>query len=227
MESKKKGSGFFWPSYADLMTSLFFIMLVLFVITVVALKEKQKDLEEEKEFLEEEKKKVEVDAIKFKEIEKMDEQVNKLRNSDVFEYLEGCNKYIVKAFKGKSIFLPLSSIIKDEYIDKTIEVGREIKIMLNELNKSEDTTTVSGKAKKMGFYLVIEGNMANTWNFSIPKYDPAGFSISYKRALAVDELWRAHGIDLRDVGAEYIIAGSGYTGECRDEEIEDNNKRPI
>ena len=35
MSSKK--SDFFWPSYTDLMTSLFFIMLVLYVLTYVRL----------------------------------------------------------------------------------------------------------------------------------------------------------------------------------------------
>lgn len=30
-------SNFFWPSYADLMTSLFFVMLVLYVVTVVVM----------------------------------------------------------------------------------------------------------------------------------------------------------------------------------------------
>ena len=34
----KINSDSFWPSYTDLMTSLFFIMLVLFVLTYVSLK---------------------------------------------------------------------------------------------------------------------------------------------------------------------------------------------
>ena len=32
---KKQKESFFWTSYADLMTSLFFIMLVLFVLVIV------------------------------------------------------------------------------------------------------------------------------------------------------------------------------------------------
>ncbi len=42
-----KKANFFWASYADLMTSLFFIMLVLFVLTVVMLKRQARATEEE------------------------------------------------------------------------------------------------------------------------------------------------------------------------------------
>ncbi len=35
-----KKESFFWTSYSDLMTSLFFVMLVLFVLTVVLLNKK-------------------------------------------------------------------------------------------------------------------------------------------------------------------------------------------
>ena len=41
---KSKSSGFFWPSFADLMTSLFFIMLVLYILTIVKLKIKELEL---------------------------------------------------------------------------------------------------------------------------------------------------------------------------------------
>jgi outer membrane protein OmpA-like peptidoglycan-associated protein len=44
---KTRESSFFWPSYADLMTSLFFVMLVLYVLTVVALQYQQQATREE------------------------------------------------------------------------------------------------------------------------------------------------------------------------------------
>ena len=37
MSKQKKGSHF-WPSYSDLMTSLFFLMLVMFVLTIISLR---------------------------------------------------------------------------------------------------------------------------------------------------------------------------------------------
>lgn len=42
-----KKSNFFWASYADLMTSLFFIMLVLFVLVIAMMKRQQKATEQQ------------------------------------------------------------------------------------------------------------------------------------------------------------------------------------
>jgi len=44
---KSKGSGFFWPSFTDLMTSLFFIMLVLYVLTYLKLTHQQQVTEQQ------------------------------------------------------------------------------------------------------------------------------------------------------------------------------------
>ena len=42
--AEKKSKSFFWASYADLMTSLFFVMLMLFVVAVVELNNKNEEL---------------------------------------------------------------------------------------------------------------------------------------------------------------------------------------
>ena len=42
-----KSSGFFWPSFTDLMTSLFFIMLVLYVLTYLKLTNQQRATEQQ------------------------------------------------------------------------------------------------------------------------------------------------------------------------------------
>lgn len=44
---KKRNTGFFWASFTDLMISLFFIMLVLYVLTFVQLKTQQKITEDQ------------------------------------------------------------------------------------------------------------------------------------------------------------------------------------
>jgi len=41
MAGSKKKNDFFWVSFSDLMTTMFFVMLVLFVLTVVYLKLEQ------------------------------------------------------------------------------------------------------------------------------------------------------------------------------------------
>lgn len=44
---KKAKQDFFWPSFTDLMTSLFFVMLVLYVLTYVYMKNQQRVTEEQ------------------------------------------------------------------------------------------------------------------------------------------------------------------------------------
>ncbi len=39
-----KKKNFFWVGYSDLLTSLFFVMLVLFVVTFIILKKKNDEL---------------------------------------------------------------------------------------------------------------------------------------------------------------------------------------
>ena len=46
--SKQKKESFFWTSFSDLMTSLFFIMLVLFVLTVALLHKRMVEIENER-----------------------------------------------------------------------------------------------------------------------------------------------------------------------------------
>ena len=74
MGAKKKNSDFFWVSFADLMTSLFFIMLVLFVLTVVYLRVEQNKIIAEVEELE--------------KIVQLKEQFKALQNDDDFHYLD-------------------------------------------------------------------------------------------------------------------------------------------
>ena len=44
-----KNDNFFWPSFSDLMTALFFVMLVLYILTFVKLKHDQEQYRVEAE----------------------------------------------------------------------------------------------------------------------------------------------------------------------------------
>jgi hypothetical protein len=55
---KGKDSGFFWPSFADLMTSLFFIMLVLYVLTYLKLTNERRIIENQKKVTEQQLNKI-------------------------------------------------------------------------------------------------------------------------------------------------------------------------
>ena len=66
--AEKKSKSFFWASYADLMTSLFFVMLMLFVVAVVELNKKNVELQTTNTNIEIEKDKLEAQLLKAQEI---------------------------------------------------------------------------------------------------------------------------------------------------------------
>ena len=217
-----KRNNIFWIGYADLMTSMFFIMLVLFVLTIgflqIKIKDNEKKSKENTELIEELKKK-EVYLIKEKErLEKLlnlEKQFGPLILDGSFHYLPECKKFVVKDLMGIEIFNPNKAIIKDDYIDRAIKAGGKIESFLKEL---------SSVNKEFSYLLVIEGNMANKYDYSIEKDRSDYYLISYQRALAVYNLWLKNGINFRQYNVEVMLCGSGLNGLCRDP-VEENNKR--
>ena len=201
MAGGKKKNDYFWVSFSDLMTTLFFVMLVLFVLTVVYLKIEQA--------------KTEATLEQFKKIVKLEEQFEPLQQDGDFFYLADCKKYVASDLMGEEIFEPEKTDIRPKYINSTINVGKKLESFLNSLeNKNPD----------FSYLLVLEGNMANTWDKRYSKNSEYGFKTSYERALAVYNLWLKNNIDFRKSNVEVLISGSGFNGLCR-EEKEENNKR--
>jgi len=129
--------------------------------------------------------------------------------------LPACKKFIAKDLMGIEIFEPNQFAIKQEYISTTIDVGNKIKSFLKKLNSQNP---------ELSYLLVIEGNMANTFDKRIDKDENYGYLISYQRALSVYKLWLRNNINFRDYNVEVMLCGSGFNGLCRDA-IEENNKR--
>lgn len=201
MAGSKKKNDFFWVSFSDLMTTMFFVMLVLFVLTVVYLKIEQAKT-----------------VAKVEELEKivqLEEQFEPLQTGGDFYYLEDCKKFIAKDLMGKEIFESEKTNILPEYKNTTIAVGKKLEEFLINLEK---------KNPDFSYLLVLEGNMANTWDQRYNKNSDYGFKTSYERALAVYNLWLANDIDFRKSNVEVLISGSGFNGLCR-EPVEENNKR--
>jgi len=198
----------FWVGYADLMTSLFFVMLVLFVVSIGYLVNVKKDLENN---LKETK-------IKMKDLEEileLDKQFKPLEESDEFIYLTECKKFIAKDLVGKELFESNRIEILPDLINKTVETGFVLQNFLTHLNAQNPS---------ISYLLVIEGNMANSYDKRFGLDETYAYELSYKRALAVYTLWQNNGIDLRKYNVEVMICGSGFNGLCRDG-IEENNKR--
>jgi len=212
--AKAKQKDPFWTSYSDLMTSLFFVMLVLFIICLVKvggmngkLREAYKEAIADKEDLE--------------NILRLEDQFKVLSESSSLEYDSIRKMFYAKDFQEKEIFYSNDDKIKPEYLGIVDTVGNDILEILRSLNQNE----------AFNYQMVIEGNAAIKWqNLKSGNYNPDNvemYHLSYNRALALYLYWKSKGIDFRKYNTEVIIAGSGFNGINRDNKVEDYNKRFI
>ncbi len=239
--SKRKKTDSFWLSYSDLMTSLFFIMLVLFIVCIVVMKSAPDDvstlkdriaqLEQDntslKKALNESTKKIsgleeaiQEYAVKQTEYEKLlnlNNTFKSLSDNSSLRYDETHKTFIAKDFEGVEIFEPNESVIKQTYLSTVDKVGKDLQKLLKELDKTG--------SKSISYLLVIEGNTANTWDHKFNVNDQASYILSYRRAMALYKRWLDKGINLRQYNTEIQICGSGMNGINRDTKKEENNKR--
>lgn len=233
----------FWLSYSDLMTSLFFIMLVLFVTSMPiifnlknenkklqdsqnntnaliqenkSLKNKNKELERDKNRLGKELGEIRVQKEKYEEMLHLEEQFKQLSKSTTLRYDEEHRTFVAKDFEGIEIFKSKSDQIKPEYMKTVDRVGRDLEHLLKQLYEQNPSNN---------YLLIIEGNAANNYRHSMPKDKPYTYRLSYDRALALYNRWKEKGIDLRQYNTEIQICGSGLNGINRDNRVEENNKR--
>ncbi len=211
--AREKYKDSFWLSYSDLMTSLFFIMLVLFVVCIGKMKYDNAALENERNQANAEKEQLE-------RILQLDAQFEELSKSSALQYVEEKKMFVAKDFIGIEIFNPLDDTIKPEYIATVDAVGQSLQEVVKRLHE---------KNPDLNFQLVIEGNAAIPWQqLQNHSYNPDNvwmYELSYHRALALYRRWLSKGVDLRHYNTEVIIAGSGFNGINRDNKVEENNKR--
>ena len=203
--TKAKQKDPFWTSYSDLMTSLFFVMLVLFIICFLKIGHEYSRIKATNEQL--------------RQILQLEEQFKVLGQSTSLGYDEEKKMFYAKDFVGIEIFNPNLADIKEEYLSTVDKVGNDLIKILKTLSNE----------KKFHYQLVIEGNAAIKWdklkNKTFNPDDTEMYLLSYRRALALYNRWRKNGLDFRQYNTEIIIAGSGYNGINRDNIVEDNNKR--
>lgn len=234
----RKNKDSFWVSYSDLMTSLFFIMLVLFIACVIVMS-KSREVDPTKIVAENERLKEENKALKqnnhvltnkintYIVSEEQGKRINaiigmfeSLTKGRTLEYRAAQRTFVAKAFEDREIFKAEKSEFDFNNIsrDEILQVGRDLK---NILEKLSDSTP------ECNYQLVIEGTTANTFDKRFkPDYGWA-YKLSYERALALYQFWRNNGIDLRKYNTEILICGSGMNGKNRDKAKEDNNKRIV
>lgn len=187
MSAKKES--FFWTSYSDLMTSLFFVMLVLFVLTVILLNKKMIEIIEITETTQEQLNKIEEIEAATKDID-----------SSYFEYNEEYKKHILKVDVNFPVGVSNISSIDSATRQKLIEAGKAIQKLIEE------------KTHEYGiqYLLVIEGQASkDKWGAE------NNYKLSYERALSLRNFWEEVGLNFGK-NCEVLISGSGTGGVMRD-----------
>lgn len=197
----------FWPSYTDLMTSLFFIMLVLYVLTYVRLNTTIK-LQKEKLAI----------------IEAVEENLKPLKSDKSLFVYEDKYKRFKLSFDVK-FNINTSSINSNELVNynttvtKIDQAGLKLKSIIDNLNRTRNNNI---KLKNVSYILVIAGYASKTG------MEQHNYELSYLRALGLKNYWRSKGIDFEASQYEGLIdlqiSGNGWGGVGR-EPIDENNQR--
>lgn len=192
-----KKESYFWTSYSDLMTSLFFVMLVLFVLASAMLKNKIDEAERRKEATERE-------LTKIREIEESIEAID----PNFFEYNSKHKKHILKInvqFKKGSANI---SDIPQEQQNQLVEAGRSISRFLK--NSSDDVR----------YLLVIEGQSSKD-NY------PGNDVLSFNRANALRHFWAQKHIDFSNKCEVIVSGSgqSGVMRSLPDNAFNEKNQR--
>lgn len=103
----------FWPSYADLMSTMFFVMFVLYAITFFLFKKQQEKLL--------------VDSAQLQKLKAMQASVDSLQNTDLFRYEP---KYKRFEFKQEIFFDKGRADIKPEYREYLVKAGKIIRSLV-------------------------------------------------------------------------------------------------
>jgi outer membrane protein OmpA-like peptidoglycan-associated protein len=198
--SKNKKESFFWTSYSDLMTSLFFVMLVLFVLVIVLLHNKISSQEQELEQYRM------VDLAQYQMIQDV-EKANENIDKTYFEYNETYKKHVLKIKVNFPVGKSDMNTIDAHTQQQLINAGNTIKQQINEMQQ---------KYPNIQYLLIIEGQ-ASKDNYA------QNYELSYERGLALSRFWQSSGIDFGK-NCEVLISGSGTGGSMRST-IESQNQR--
>lgn len=190
----QKQESYFWTSYSDLMTSLFFVMLVLFVLTVVMLKQQNDLIAKNAEEQEKIANSTQEQLDKIKEIEAAIKNID----STYFTYNEQHKKHILNVevqFGDRESDIRGLPVARQQQL---IEAGNAISHFMQDVEKSHNAH----------YLLIIEGQTSED-NY------PFNDELSYQRALSLKEFWEYNDISFGE-RCEVVVSGSGEGGTMRD-----------
>lgn len=219
---KKNKESFFWTSYSDLMTSLFFVMLVLVVLSIAVIqysnersnkeiRELVEQLQLQKSEAERLREKAEDDLFVkenlLRKIKELNESIKDI-DDEFFSYDEQFKRHTLKNI-NVSFGLNSSNINDIPLSDKVklLDAGRAIKSFINNsrIPNAQYLVIVEGQSSKDNYY--------------------RNYELSYERALSLVKYWSANDIyfDTMD-NCEIIISGSGQSSKFRNQPDVSQNK---
>jgi hypothetical protein len=209
VEEKRKD--FFWPSYVDLMTALFAVVLVLFVLSYYNLNKKKQELENLVRIKEQEAAILNKVKANFKlfesepEIFYFDTTYNRIQLAFEIKFYKGLQYYHINQNDIDGDF--------DTTQKKLDDLGRKLKAIIDAFKKQKETDPTM---KDISYLLVISGS-ASKFQGDNPNQN---YLLSYQRALSLQEYWKENlNIDFdspeyHDI-IELQISGVGFGGVGR------------
>lgn len=205
-----KDSGHFWPSYVDVMTTLFAIMLVLFAVSFSRFKVKEKQLQSL--------------VDEYENIITVYSTVSAIDSTSYFGYNKQYLKHLFTVdvqYQSREYDIqsrlrfdntnpnPMERDVEkaNAIRDSIVAAGKLVKKTISSLEQSE------GNTDNIKFLIIIEGQASkmpyheNDWRNN--------YTLSYLRAQYLYEYWKSKGIDLESPQCQVIISGSGEGGVPR------------
>lgn len=186
---KQDNKDFFWPSYVDLMTALFIVMLVLFVLSYKLFQDKQSELL--------------VQVAQLRKIQEIELALKGLEGR--YFRFDPVNKR--HELKVDVTFDKDSWVIKNKDKEVLYRAGLTLKKIIEDIEEDQGVK----------YLVIIEGMAARdpyNLRFHVDNRD-YGYGLSYNRALALLNLWQTRNIKFNPNRFEIIIAGSGFYGTGR------------
>ena len=213
-------NGTFWPSYVDVMTTLFAIMLVLFAVSFSRFKIKEKELTQKVEELRDTETRLQEIVDEYDDILKIYSTVGEIDATDYFGYNKPYLKHLFQInveYQTKEYAinrLKLDQIdvnAANKKRDSIVASGELIKNTIIELNNSLPDTVENN----IKFLVIIEGQSSKIPFNEGPWRN--NYTLSYLRAQYLNAFWKENGIDLNSIPrCELLISGSGEEGVPRE-----------
>lgn len=204
----------FWPSYVDIMTTLFAIMLILFAVSFSRFKIKEQELSENNN-------KLRILLENYKSIISIYSTVGSIDSTEYFGYNEEYLKHMFQInVEYQTKEYDITSKLKLDATDKAkadvirtqiVKAGLLVKNNIQELNRS----IPQSEDNNIKFLIVIEGQSSKV-RFNDSDW-LNNYTLSYLRARYLNEFWKQNGIDFASIPrCELLISGSGEEGVPRE-----------